>query len=112
MVVAVLNATRDEHHVWPPQFRPFLSPRSRGSIILRGYEYLEEARFLLLQFPAAAVGRNWLGAILPSIQDAKATFPPGLTAINLAFTFAGLKTLDLVEWRHPKALLGSSREFL
>jgi Dyp-type peroxidase family len=86
-------------------------PEVQG-IILRGYEFLEEARFLLLQFPdsdPADVGRRWLQAIVPSIRDATERPTIADTAVNLAFTYAGLKALGLSEKIHPDAPPGSSR---
>jgi Dyp-type peroxidase family len=81
-------------------------------IILRGYEDLQEARFLLLQFPDSdpvVAGRRWLQAVVPSIRDAMKRPTPADAAVNVAFTYAGLKALGLSEEVHPDAPTDSSR---
>jgi Dyp-type peroxidase family len=76
-------------------------------IILRGYELLRAARFLLLGLGDRAGARRWLQQLLPHVHSAKDR--PTERAVNVAFTRAGLAVLvDLPDesWR------GFSREFL
>jgi Dyp-type peroxidase family len=80
-------------------------------IILRGYEDLEASRWLLLQIDDAAAARGWLAGLLErqGITPAS-TRPDGVevnVAVNIAFTFAGLKLLGLPD----EADEGFSREF-
>jgi Dyp-type peroxidase family len=74
-------------------------------IILRGYELLDEATFLLLTIDDAAAARTWLRNIVGRLTSARAK--PDQEAINLAFTYRGLLKLGL-----PEDAAGAfSREF-
>ncbi len=86
-------------------------------IILRGYELLEEATFVLLQIADAVAARQWLADLVARRQITDATEKPAdttnnpkaaLVAVNVAFTWPGL--LRLLQ-QDPKQLHGFSREF-
>jgi Dyp-type peroxidase family len=73
-------------------------------ILLTGYGHLNFGSFLFLQARDAAKARRWLQQILPQVRSAKAyeRRPDGskikpTTALNIAFTYAGAKALDLPE---------------
>jgi Dyp-type peroxidase family len=82
-------------------------------IILRGYESLEEARFLLLYFPDHKIEacRNWLKSILSDIRNATVRPTGEDTAVNVAFTHKGLGNLGLEEVE-PSGFSGFAREFV
>jgi Dyp-type peroxidase family len=73
-------------------------------IILRGYEPLESARFLLLEVRDAALARGWLGVLSGEVTSAQVR--PTDEAVNIAFTWEGLQVLGLPE----SAGTGFSRE--
>src|SRR4051812_18156043 len=82
-------------------------------IILRGYEKLEEARFLLLHFPPdnGIPPREWLKDIISTgIRDATESPTEDDTAVNIAFTHAGLRALGLQEYT-TSVISMFSREF-
>lgn len=62
-------------------------------IVLRGYEYLEEARFVLLEIPNAEAGKAWLRGLVGRVTDARDK--PLEWAVNVAFTAPGLQRLGL-----------------
>jgi Dyp-type peroxidase family len=67
-------------------------------LVLNGYGHMKCTRFLFLQIRDSAGARRWLGEILPQITSAarraKDT-PKPETALNIAFTHAGLGRLGL-----------------
>jgi Dyp-type peroxidase family len=75
-------------------------------IILRGYEVLEHAFFVLLQITDAAAAKRWLAGLAPQLTNA--THKPHTHAVNVAFTWEGLK---LLLQRKDDELKGFSREF-
>lgn len=62
-------------------------------LLVRDYRRLDGAAYLLLQIEEPAAARAWLSAMLPRVTSALAE--PRDEALNLAFTFSGLKTLGL-----------------
>jgi Dyp-type peroxidase family len=74
-------------------------------IILRGYELLKAARFVLLKVGDPAAARRWLGELSKVLTSAETR--PAESAINVAFTYQGLERLGLP----PECLAGFSREF-
>lgn len=91
-------------HPGPPAPAPKLVPLPEvQGIILRGYEDLGEASFFLLQFSDAEAGRRWLRGIVTDVRNATARPKKDETAVNLAFTAAGLLALGLREVVPPKA---------
>ncbi|HEX3935051.1 MAG TPA: hypothetical protein VHW43_10265, partial [Puia sp.] len=62
-------------------------------IIIRGYSKLPAAQFILLSFGDGALGRQWLSQILDGITPGDQR-PEG-SAMQIAFTFSGLKALGL-----------------
>lgn len=63
--------------------------------ILRGYGHLKDSRYYLLNAGNAALGKKWLDQISNDITDG--TAKPAKTALNIAFTHAGLKALGMKE---------------
>lgn len=62
-------------------------------IIIRGYSKLPAAHFLLLSFGDGALGRQWLSEIFDIITPGD--HRPERSAMQIAFTFEGLKALGL-----------------
>lgn len=62
-------------------------------IIVRGYSNLEAACFVLLGIQNAAATRKWLSTLVNQIQNGLDR--PSDTSLNIAFTYEGLKALDL-----------------
>jgi Dyp-type peroxidase family len=62
-------------------------------ILLRDYVRLAGAGYLLLRIEAPAAARAWLGALLPRIASARTE--PTDEAVNVAFSFEGLRALGL-----------------
>ena len=62
-------------------------------IIIRGYSKLPAAHFLLLSFTDGAPGRQWVSQISGSITPGDER--PERSAMQIAFTFEGLKALGL-----------------
>jgi Dyp-type peroxidase family len=89
-------------------------------IILRGYERLEEATFVLLKITDVAAAQGWLAGLVDNDQIMNATKKPGevipenpnpaLKAVNIAFTWPGLLKLLRKENKHDD-LQNFSREF-
>jgi len=71
-----------------------------------GYSKLTEARFLLLRIRDAAAARAWIGTAPLSTAECKPAAPE--TALQVAFTAAGLRALGVPE----SAMAGFSPEFL
>lgn len=74
-------------------------------IILRGYESLQGGVFVLLEIGELAPAREWLKSLVPEIRTAEEK--PYDFAVNIAFTFPGLRKLGL----HSEANVNFSREF-
>lgn len=72
-----------------------LETKDIQGIIVRGYANLPAADFLLLKIKDAASAKNWLNAITPQITNG--TQKPDDFALNIAFTFEGLKALGLTK---------------
>jgi Dyp-type peroxidase family len=62
-------------------------------IIIRGYSKLPAAHFLLLSFTDGALGRQWVSQISGDITPGDQR--PERSAMQIAFTFEGLKALGL-----------------
>lgn len=75
-------------------------------LIIRGYEKLPEAKFLLLQINDATGAKQYLASILGQITTA--ANKPEHTALHIAFTASGLHALQLP----PSVLASFQREFL
>ena len=78
-------------------------------VVLNGYGHLKCTRFLFLQIGDAAGARRWLADLLPQITTAARRpkdAPKPETALNIAFTYAGLQRLELP----PDALAQFPRE--
>ncbi len=88
-------------------------------IILRGYERLEEATFVLLKINDVSDAKHWLADLLDKKQIMDATKKPAekttdtpdpaVTAVNVAFTWAGL--IRLLGDKAAEAAQGFSLEF-
>src|SRR5260370_39690812 len=89
-----------------PSTGPIVALDKVQGIILRGYEQLEIAHFLLLQITDASAAKSWLAGLAPHLTDA--TFKPQARAVNVAFTWEGLK---LLLHQRDESLKGFSREF-
>jgi Dyp-type peroxidase family len=89
----------------PPPPVPVVVPLNQvQGIILRGYELLNSAAFVLLEVTSGEDARKWLAGL--DVTDA--TSKPRTAAVNVAFTWEGLKKLGLSGDREP---VGFSREF-
>lgn len=77
------------------------------AIVTSGHGALPHARFLLLAFNDAAPAREWLSGMTTEVRNAAAGPSAAGTALQLAFTHAGLTHLEL-PWQ---ALKGFAREF-
>jgi Dyp-type peroxidase family len=71
-----------------------------------GYKLMKEASYVLLRVKNVAAARSWLGTA--SVTSAIAVSPPPSTAMQVAFTAAGLKALGVLD----PVLAGFSSEFL
>jgi deferrochelatase/peroxidase EfeB len=71
-----------------------------------GYKSMTEASYLLLRIRDVGAARSWLG--VAPVTTAVAIDPPPSTAMQVAFTAAGLKTLGVTD----AVLSGFSPEFL
>jgi Dyp-type peroxidase family len=74
-------------------------------LVFRGYGGLPHASYPLLRIGDAAGARAWLRTLEPKI--ARGRQESREVAVQIAFTYAGLRELDL----HPELLAGFSREF-
>src|SRR5437764_8767512 len=88
----------------PPPPVPVVPLDRVQGIILRGYELLNSASFVLLEVTGGEDARKWLAGL--DVTDA--TGKPRTAAVNVAFTWEGLKKLGLSGNREP---VGFSREF-
>lgn len=75
-------------------------------LLFRGYGRLRAAAYVVLEIDDGGRARAWLRAVLDEVTVGDAR-PTG-TAVNVAFTAAGLARLGLP----PETLAGFSREFL
>ncbi|HZQ99617.1 MAG TPA: Dyp-type peroxidase [Chloroflexota bacterium] len=75
-------------------------------LVARGYADLVAARYLLLAVDDPTACRRWLASLVDRLTDAATR--PDRTALNLAFTSAGLATIGLPEG----ALAQFSHEFV
>src|SRR6478609_3587816 len=75
-------------------------------LIIRGYEKLPEAKFLLLQISNAKSAKQYLASILGQITTA--ANKPESNALHVAFTARGLQALQLP----PSIIASFQREFL
>jgi Dyp-type peroxidase family len=73
--------------------------------ILKGYGKLKATRYYLLHFSKSETGKNWLKTTTNEISDGN--HQPTETALNIAFTAAGLSALGL----DSENLKDFSREF-
>ncbi|MGA8481654.1 MAG: hypothetical protein WB696_27115 [Chthoniobacterales bacterium] len=71
-----------------------------------GYKLMKEASYVLLRVKNVAAARSWLRTA--SVTSAIAVSPPPSTAMQVAFTAAGLKALGVLD----PVLAGFSSEFL
>src|SRR5260370_11804774 len=71
-----------------------------------GYKLMKEASYVLLRVKNVAAARSWLGTA--SVTSAIAVSPPPSTAMQVAFTAAGLKALGVLD----PVLAGFPSEFL
>ncbi|MGH2413215.1 MAG: hypothetical protein ACRDEA_05905, partial [Microcystaceae cyanobacterium] len=95
-----------------------LTPQAREDIqgiILSGYGHLYQTSYLFLRIQDAARAKTWLQTILPEISTAKpwTQRPDGTkekpeSTLNIAFTYQGLKALNLPQY----TLDTFSREFI
>ena len=75
-------------------------------IVRFGYKYMTEACYVLLEIKDAGAARVWLGSA--PISSAREQKPPPKTALQVAFTAAGLQALGV-----PLAVMsGFSSEFV
>ena len=77
-------------------------------IILRGYEDLKAARFVLLKIADPVAARAWLADLVQDQILTTAEIRPTSQAVNVAFTPAGLTRLGLP----AECVDGFAREFL
>jgi Dyp-type peroxidase family len=75
-------------------------------IVRFGYKYMTEASYVLLEIKDAGAARVWLGSA--PISSAREQKPPPKTALQLAFTAAGLQALGVP----PTVMSGFSSEFV
>jgi Dyp-type peroxidase family len=75
-------------------------------IVRFGYKHMTEACYVLLEIKDTAAARIWLGSA--PISSANAQQPPPTTALQAAFTAAGLHALDV----SARVMAGFSSEFL
>src|SRR5262249_36190443 len=73
-----------------------------------GYGKLTEACYLLLRIRDAMAAAAWLASSVPQVSTAATSTEKPSTAMQLAFTFAGLRALGLEE----RILSGFSPEFI
>lgn len=64
-------------------------------LIARGYAELKAATYVLLQIDEAGAARSWLSSLADQITPASAR--PADSALNVAFTAAGLRKLGMAE---------------
>lgn len=64
-------------------------------IIIKGYEKLKAATFLLLEIQDVQKTKQWLAAQLPSVTHAEVSTKTIDTAIQIAFTHSGVKKLNV-----------------
>jgi Dyp-type peroxidase family len=64
--------------------------------VLRGYGF-DHARHLVLRVDRAADGRAWLGRVAPTVTPARVWRDRPVSALNVAFTAAGLAALGVGE---------------
>ena len=62
-------------------------------VLLRDYRLLDGAAYLLLRIERPDATRQWLSGLLPRVTNAVGE--PDARAINVAFTFSGLRALGL-----------------
>src|SRR5436309_6193574 len=96
---------------------PTLPPDSRADIqgfLTSGFGHLPFAAYLFLRVEEMEAARAWLRVVLPEVTTARSWRPrPGepkakpASALSVAFTFAGLRTLGL----SPEALCSFPEEF-
>ena len=77
---------------------PVKSDEVQG-IILRGYEKLEAARFVLLKITDPVAARRWLGELANDLTSAKVK--PDNRAVNIAFTWTGWHKLGVPDEKTP-----------
>ena len=79
-------------------------------LVLSGYGNLHCSRFVFLRIVDPPIAREWLRALVPAISTSAyrpKSLPKPHTAINIAFTWRGLRALDL----QADALNAFPREF-
>jgi deferrochelatase/peroxidase EfeB len=91
--------------------RPFMTPSQIDysdvqGLVRFGYKSMTEACYVLLRIRDLEAARSWLG--VASITTAVEVDPPPSTAMQVAFTAAGLKALGVAD----AVLSGFSSEFL
>jgi Dyp-type peroxidase family len=64
-------------------------------IIIKGYDKLKAATFLLLEITDTQKTKQWIAAQLPSITHAKTSTQTLDSAIQIAFTYAGVTKLNV-----------------
>jgi len=74
-------------------------------LLIRGFGNLLGAQYVLLRFSDAALGKQYVNELLPSITPA--TDKPSDNAVQIAFTYAGFSFLQLPS----EGLASFSREF-
>ena len=79
-------------------------------IILRGYDKLEAARFVLLKVTDPAAARRWLGELAGDLTSAKNK--PEKRAVNVAFTWSGLVKLGVPDEHSRDFSPGFAHEFV
>ena len=75
-------------------------------LIIRGYGNLKAACYILLEISSPGPAKIWLSALANTITTGQAS--PGEKALNVAFTYAGIKKLGL----EPAILAMFSNEFI
>lgn len=83
-----------------------LNKQEIQGIILRGYSNLPSANYMLLQVDDRSKAKQWIAEKQKNITDG--VHKPKNTAMNIAFTLAGLKALGLKE----SAINSFSNEFV
>src|SRR5262249_21363939 len=105
---------RDPDPERPGRARVGGAPMTRGEVdyadvqglVRFGYKRMTEAAYLLVRVKDAAAARAWLRTT--PVTTAAPLDPPPTTALQVAFTAPGLKTLGVAE----SALAGFSSEFV
>jgi len=77
-------------------------------IIIKGYDKLKAATFLLLEIHDSTLTKKWIAEQLPDITKASTSTKTFDTAIHIAFTYSGVAALEVA----PEALKTFPPEFI